>query len=64
MAVLTKETRSEIPTTEFALPGRRYPIHDAAHAANALARVSQFGTEREKTIVRARVRAKYPNMGA
>lgn len=63
MAVLTKATRSEIPTSDFALPGRRYPIHDRAHAANALARVSQYGTEREKAIVRARVHAKYPNMG-
>lgn len=63
MAVLTTKSRNAIPTQEFALPGRRYPIHDKAHAANALARVSQFGTEREKVIVRAKVKARYPDMG-
>lgn len=63
MAVLTTKTRNKIKDSDFALPGRRYPIHDRAHAANALARVSQFGTEREKVIVRMRVHARYPNMG-
>ena len=44
MAQLTSRTRKEIPTSKFALPGRRYPIEDASHARNALARVSGNGT--------------------
>jgi hypothetical protein len=63
MAKLTAKTRSAIPTKSFALPGRRYPIENKAHAANALARVSQFGTPEEKSKVRSAVARKYPKMG-
>ena len=42
----------KIPTKDFALPGRRYPIEDEAHARNALARVSHDGTPAEKKTVR------------
>jgi hypothetical protein len=59
---LTEETREEIPTGEFALPGRRYPIHDKAHAENALARVAQHGTPEERKTVRQKVYAKYPEL--
>jgi hypothetical protein len=62
MSVLDTKERKAIQTDEFALPGRRYPIHDRAHAQNALARVSQFGTEEEKAKVRAAVKRKYPDM--
>lgn len=48
MAKLTTEERNKIPESEFALPGRRYPIEDESHAANARARVSQHGTPEEK----------------
>jgi len=41
----------------------KYPIPDRAHARNALARVSQFGTPAEKKMVRAKVHAKYPDIG-
>ena len=58
MAVLTAKTRSKIPTGKFALPGRRYPIEDRAHAANARARASQFATPAEKAII-FRKTAKY-----
>jgi hypothetical protein len=63
MAKLTSSARKAIPTGEFALPGRRYPIEDRAHAANAKARVSQFGTPAEKARVDAAVARKYPGMG-
>ena len=59
---LTTQERKDIPTEEFALPGRRYPIHDRAHARNALARVAQFGTPEEKAKVRAAVKRKYPEI--
>ncbi len=63
MAKLTTAGRKRIKTTNFALPGRRYPIEDASHARNALARVSQFGSPAEKATVRAKVKRKYPGMG-
>lgn len=63
MAKLTTKARKAIPTGEFALPGRRYPIEDESHAQNALARVSQHGTPEEKATVRAAVHRKYPGMG-
>jgi len=59
--------------SSFALPSRKtksnpagrgaYPIEDAAHARNALSRVSRFGTPSEKAAVRAKVKAKYPGIG-
>ena len=63
MAKLTAHARKDIPTKSFALPGRRYPIEDRSHAANAKARVSQFGTPAEKARVDAAVARKYPGMG-
>jgi hypothetical protein len=48
MAKLTTEERNKIPESEFALPGRRYPIEDKAHAQNARARASQNATPEEK----------------
>jgi hypothetical protein len=62
MTKLTTATRKKIPTGEFALPGRRYPIEDAAHARNALARVSQDGTPGEKATVRRKVHQLFPNI--
>jgi hypothetical protein len=62
MAKLSTNERKAIPTEEFALPGRRYPIENRSHARNALARVSQFGTSEEKAIVRKKVKNRYPDM--
>ena len=61
--VLTTRGRNQIKKGNFALPGRRYPIHDRSHAQNALSRVSQHGTPSEKATVRAAVKNKYPTMG-
>lgn len=63
MAELTTKARNKLKTSSFALPGRRYPVEDAAHARNALARVSQHGTQEEKATVRAEVARRYPGMG-
>ena len=41
----------------------KYPIHDAAHARAALRMVAMHGTPEEKEIVRAKVRARYPEIG-
>jgi hypothetical protein len=62
MTKLTPATRKKIPTSEFALPGRRYPIEDEAHARNALARVAQDGTPAEKTTVRRKVQRRFPDL--
>lgn len=63
MAKLTAAARKAIPAKDFALGKGRYPIEDKNHARNALSRVSQFGTSAEKATVRAKVHAKYPNIG-
>lgn len=55
--VLTAEGRKHIAEDNFALPGRRYPIHDLAHARNALARSSG---KPEEGKVRVAVYSKYP----
>lgn len=60
---LTTEERNALPEKTFALPGRRYPIPDASHGRNALARVSQHGTSEEKAKVRAAVHRKFPGIG-
>lgn len=63
MARLTPRGRKRIKRSNFALPKeRKYPIHDIAHARNALARVAQYGTASEKRRVRAAVARKYPSL--
>ena len=41
MAKLNAAKRNALPSSEFAGPDRSYPVPDASHARNALARVSQ-----------------------
>jgi len=62
MATLTTRGRKQIKPANFALSGRRYPIHDISHARNALARVAQHGTRAEQRSVRAKVYARYPSL--
>jgi hypothetical protein len=72
MAKLSAAKRKALPTKSFALPGKgegpggkgagSYPIPDASHARNALARVSQHGTLAEKSKVRAAVKRKFPGI--
>lgn len=59
MAKLTAKTRNAIPTSDFALAGRRYPIEDKSHAQNALSRVAANGTPAEKATVRRKVHEKF-----
>lgn len=64
MAKLTTKARKKLPSKAFAEPGKRaYPIQNKSHAADAKARVSQYGTPEEKKKVDAAVAKKYPNMG-
>jgi hypothetical protein len=62
VSVLTTKARKALPESSFALSGRRYPIEDEAHARNALARVSQYGSPDEKAKVRAAVKRRYPGI--
>ena len=62
MAKLTTAKRKAIPSKDFAGPDRSYPINDASHARNALARVSQHGTPALKSRVRSAVKRKYPGI--
>lgn len=39
---LTTKKRNSLPNSQFAGPGRSYPVNDAAHAANAKARATQM----------------------
>ena len=41
MSELTIEQRKKLPKTEFAGPGKSYPVPDRTHAANAKARAKQ-----------------------
>jgi hypothetical protein len=57
MAKLTTEKRKELPKGDFVFPKtRRYPIEDAAHARDALARSSG---KPEHAKVSAAVKRKY-----
>jgi hypothetical protein len=70
---LTAGQRQAMPKSSFALPGQgkgpkgagagSYPIENASHARNALARVAQHGSPSEKSRVRAAVHRKYPDIG-
>jgi hypothetical protein len=73
MTELTTKGRQRLKSSQFALPGRgtgkagkgpgSYPINDRAHARNALARVAQHGTPAEKAAVRAKVKARFSDIG-
>jgi hypothetical protein len=69
---LSAADRKRLPAKDFALPGKgegpggkgagSYPVPDASHARNALARVSQHGTPAEKAEVRRKVKSKFPGI--
>lgn len=71
MAKLSASARNRLPSTDFARPGRgkgssgkgsgSYPIPDASHARNALAR-SANKSPSVRAAVRAKVAGKYPGM--
>ena len=61
MTKLTTERRAEIPGNEFALPGRRYPIHDESHARAALS-MAHYASPAEQETIKRKVHAKYPSI--
>jgi hypothetical protein len=75
--ILSTEKRADLKISQFAVPKKKaeehgtdvsgeakgaYPIHDLAHAKNALARVSQHGSPEEQEMVKRKVYAKYPEL--
>ena len=62
MGTLTSAQRAKLPDSDFALAGREYPIHDKAHARDALSRVAADGTPAEKRKVKMAVTRKYPGI--
>lgn len=42
MSKLSSKQRKALPASDFAGPGRSYPVNNASHAANAKARASQM----------------------
>jgi hypothetical protein len=64
MARLTSKERNALPSSSFAEPKqRKYPIENASHARNALARVSQYGSSTEKSGIKKKVHKKFPGIG-
>jgi hypothetical protein len=61
--VLTSAARKHIKAKNFALPGRRYPIENAAHARNALARAAQHASPAEQATISRKVHKKFPSIG-
>lgn len=60
---LSYAAKKKLPDSAFVFPKeRKYPIHDIAHARNALARVAQNGSGEEQKKVQAMVYKKYPSL--
>lgn len=58
----TKSGRAKMSPSNFALPGKKYRIDDAAHARGSLAYVARYGTPKQKNAVRTAVAKKYPSI--
>ena len=64
MGKLSAADRKRLKDSDFAEPDKRkYPIEDETHARDALARVSQNGSEAEQRQVREKVEKRYPEIG-
>lgn len=57
---LTSKARRKLPGKDFAGPGRSYPINDASHARNALARAAQHASPELQSEIKAKVRKRFP----
>lgn len=62
LAVLDAQQRSNLKPGDFALPPDGYPMHDKAHAANALARAEQHASPADKATIKARVCKRWPGL--
>lgn len=62
MSRLTTARRNKLSAGQFAGPDRSYPINDASHARNALARASQYASPALQARINAKVKKKYPGI--
>lgn len=62
MAKLTAKGRAALPAKTFAGPDRSYPIENASHARNALARASQNASPTVRKEVERAVAKKFPSI--
>ncbi len=62
MSKLTAGARNALPNSAFAGPDRSYPIENASHARNALARASQHAPASLKAKIKAKVKKKFPDI--
>lgn len=62
MAKLTAKGRDALPKKAFAGPDRSYPVQDANHARNALARASQNASPTVRKEVERAVAKKFPSI--
>lgn len=62
MAPLTTKARNKLPAKAFALPKERaFPIQDASHARNALAR-AHFASPAEQATIKSKVKKRFPSI--
>ena len=68
-ADLTPEARSDLPKKDFAVSAKKsntgeeaFPIPDRQHAASALGFAKMHGDTADLEAVRAKIKAKYPDM--
>lgn len=54
MAKLTARQRKKLPASDFAGPGRSYPVPDRAHAIAAKSRAAQFASPALKAKIDAK----------
>jgi hypothetical protein len=59
---LTAKKRNSLPASDFAGPGRSYPVNNLSHARNALARASGNAGPGLKAKIRAKVHKKFPGI--
>lgn len=62
MARLTTAQRNALPDSDFAGPGRSFPIEDATHARNALARGAQNAGPKLQGKIKGKVERKFPKI--
>lgn len=63
MTKLTTTERKDLPASDFVLKkARKFPIPDASHARNALARASQSGSPSIESAVRQEVKRRFPGI--
>jgi hypothetical protein len=62
MAKLNAAQRNALPANDFAGPGRSYPIEDASHARNALARASQNASPALQSKIKSKVARRFPGI--